>query len=203
MKHKLRPGDDLGGQGVGPGRAIGLQPVPRRRHSEKTRDPTGDVTDPLPWSSVEPHPDSRAAGFCQRPSCPLLAEWQSTQIRQRCQLSQKLGSGTYGDVYAGKYIGEALQVAVKVSRAERLHMAVAATEIAVLLKLQRHPNVIALREYFYSPYFAVLVMAKMEESVDSALKNRSLTGSCKKTYVTLGGLPVYVMYVDNVSAVGS
>ena len=168
MEHQLRPGND---------RAIGLQPVSRRRHSKKKRDPTGDVTDPLPWSSVEPHPDSRAAAFCQRPErVPLLAEWQSTQIRQRCQLSHKLGRGTYGDVYAGKYIGEALQVAVKVSRADRLHMAVGATEIAVLLKLQGHPNVIALRDYFYSPYFAVLVMAKMEESVHSALKTRSLTG---------------------------
>lgn len=106
----------------------------------------------------------------------MIDEWQATRIRQRCQLIEKLGNGTYGDVYVGRYLGEALQVAVKISRADRLHHAVDATEIAVLLKLQGHPNVIALREYFYSPYFVVLVMAKMEESVHSALKNRSSTG---------------------------
>ena len=106
----------------------------------------------------------------------MIDEWQATRIRQRCQLIEKLGNGTYGDVYAGRYLGEALQVAVKISRADRLHDAVDATEIAVLLKLQGHPNVIALREYFYSPYFVVLVMAKMEGSVHSALKHRSSTG---------------------------
>ena len=98
------------------------------------------------------------------------------EIRQRCQLSHKLGSGTYGDVYAGKYIGETKQVAVKISRADRLHLAVAVTETAVLLNLQGHPNVIRLRDYFYSPYFAVIVMEEMEESVHSALRSRSLTG---------------------------
>lgn len=106
----------------------------------------------------------------------MLDEWRATNIRQRCQLVEKLGEGTYGHVYAGRYRAEAAGVAVKISLANRLHLAVDATEIAVLLKLQGHPNVIALREYFFSPYFAVLVMRKMDESVYTALKRRSSTG---------------------------
>ena len=62
--------------------------------------------------------------------------------------------------YVAKYIGDADLVAVKISKASHLHRPIAPTEIALLNRLRGHENVVRLRDFFFSPYFTVLVLQK-------------------------------------------
>jgi serine/threonine protein kinase len=71
-----------------------------------------------------------------------------------------LGTGTFGKVYSGQLRGETAKVAVKVQRGERLHSTIDAAEIALTVRVQGHCNVIRLRDYWYSPYFVVMITEK-------------------------------------------
>ena len=80
----------------------------RRRITGKARDPCAAVQDPLPWSAVELPPDSHAGAFRNVPTArPAYTEWEVSNIKRRCSLIRRLGEGTYGRVYVGKYVGEA------------------------------------------------------------------------------------------------
>ena len=43
-----------------------------------------------------------------------LQHWQDSDIKLRVQLIRKLGNGTYGTCYSGKYKGERFPVAIKI-----------------------------------------------------------------------------------------
>ena len=121
----------------------GLQP--RRRLRGKTPDPCADVLHPLPWADVEPHPGQAVFDFrWQMTERPMSTDRGRCYIKLRLQLVRRLGQGTSGICFAGKYRGEAREVAVKVSTANRVHKAIAPTEVALMSRAQRHPNVIRL-----------------------------------------------------------
>ena len=115
-----------------------------------------------------------------------LQHWQESDIKLRVQLIRKLGAGTYGTCYSGKYKGESFQVAVKVSSSSRLHKPVSATEVACLLRVQGHPNVIRLRDYFCSPFYIVLVMQLLQTDLYRALTEHTACGGFQP------GVAVYV-----------
>ncbi len=153
------------------------------RFFSKQRDPAAPVLNPLPWSRLEFPPENiggGTAGFAlsrlefstrKRSSDGNYLEdlgytlhandlWMSSPIRQSVELIRKLGDGTFGNVYTGKYLGEKLRVAVKVSRSDRLHKTIDPVEVALLARCQGHPNVVKLRDYWYTPYWTVIVMAQ-------------------------------------------
>ena len=134
----------------------------RRRISNKARDPYAAVPDPLPWSTVELPPDSHVCAFRNKPTArPACVDWEISDIKRRCFLIRRLGEGTDGQVYAGKYTGEADHVAVKISGTQHLHKPIYATEIAILTRLRNHENVVRLRDFFFSPYFSVMVLQQL------------------------------------------
>ena len=147
---------------------------PSRRLRSKTFDPHADVRHPVPWSEAAPLHGTRAASFCsQLGRLSACGAWDACHIKQRCQLIQQCGDGTYGKVYAGKYIGESEKVAVKVSTATRLHQSISPTEVALLSRAQSHPNIVGLIDYFYSPFFVVIVMEFLQASLIDAMRRQA------------------------------
>ena len=149
----------------------------RRRIRDKTHDPCAPVQNPLPWSAVEPHPESHVGEFrAVRGSRPACAEWERSDIKRRCSLIRRLGEGTYGRVFIGKYEGEAREVAVNISKAQRLHKPIPPTEIAILNRMQGHENVVSVRDYFFSPYFVVLVLQELSTDLWHLLRHLTENG---------------------------
>ena len=160
-------------------------PAARRRKRRKGRDPCAAVQNPLPWSQVEIPPDSHLAGFRNgRAATSSLMDWEHNDIKRRCTLIKRLGEGTYGNVYVAKYIGDADLVAVKISKASHLHRPIAPTEIALLNRLRGHENVVRLRDFFFSPYFTVLVLQKMDADLWHVLHRLSDSGGLQPALAT-------------------
>ena len=158
---------------------------PRRRFSGKTRDPCGQVHDPLPWSAVEPVRDSHGGAFRSAATGrPASTEWEMSDIKRRCSLVRRLGEGSYGRVYSGKYTGEAREVAVKISRADRAHQPISAAEISMLARVQSHDNVVRLRDYFFSPYFVVLVLQGLDIDLFRLLNEHTEHGGLQPAVAT-------------------
>ena len=147
---------------------------------EKTADPSNDVQNPLPWSRLQTQAEEVRGGVVSfamaKAQQPMFAGWEASDIKRHCQIIQKLGDGTYGRVYAGKYKGECKQVAVKISTSDRLHHSIQSTEIALLDRAQGHPNVIYMRDYFYTPYFVVIVMDMHDMDLHVVLQRWCRTG---------------------------
>jgi len=99
-------------------------------------------------------------------------------------LIRNLGEGTYGQVYVGKYIGERDQVAVKISKAQYLHTPIAPTEIALLTRLPSHENVVHLRDFFFSPYFSVMVLQELDIDLWHVLHRHSGSGGLQSAVAT-------------------
>ena len=136
-------------------------------NNHKKRDPRAPVLQPVPWESVQPLPGSQVASFRNHPAGQhLLAAWDTSDIKHRCQLIRILA----------KYKGEAQTVAVKISRCSRLHVAISPAEVAILSRVQGHENVISLRDYFFSPFFVVLVLEMLDEDLWHTLSRRSPCG---------------------------
>lgn len=154
-----------------------MQIETRRRVKGKFSDPRKPVIEPLQWSVAENGVDSRAMAFaCGAAVRPAMDAWHDCDIKRHCQLIRQLGDGTYGKVFAGKYVGEWQQVAVKVSTANRVHHSVSPAEIALMTRVGSHPNVICMRDYFYSPFFTVMVLELFDESLHDTLSKRSSCG---------------------------
>jgi len=114
--------------------------------------------------------------------------WEESDIKNRVQLIRKLGSGTYGTCYSGKYKGESVPVAVKVCASNHLHKSVSPTEISCLLRVQGHPNVITLRDYFCSPFYVVLAMQMLQIDLYRLLTECTVVGGLQPDvaiYVTM------------------
>ena len=111
-------------------------------------------------------------------------EWEVSDIKRRCSLIRNLGEGTYGRVYVGKYIGEADHVAVKISKAQDLHSPIEATEIALLSRLPSHENVVHLRDFFFSPYFSVMVLQELDIDLWHVLHRHSGSGGLQPAVAT-------------------
>jgi hypothetical protein len=161
------------------------RPPARRRKKDKVPDPYAAVEDPLPWSAVELPPGSHLGGFRSTPAArPASTEWEVSDIKRRCSLIRDLGEGTYGRVYVGKYIGERDQVAVEISKAQHLHTPIAPTEIALLTRLPSHENVVDLRDFFFSPYFCVMVLPEMDTDLWHVLNQHSDSGGLQPGVAT-------------------
>ena len=160
----------------------------RRRFRSKCPDPAADVKHPLDWADVEePRRGQRHAEFSnQLGGRTTLQHWQESDIKLRVQLIRKLGHGTYGTCYSGKYKGERFPVAIKISSSSWLHKPVSATEVACLLRVQGHPNVIKLLDYFCSPFYIVLVMQLLQTDLYRALTEHTACGGFQP------GVAVYV-----------
>ena len=157
----------------------------RRRLRSKVCDPCATVPDPLPWSAVEQPPDSYVGAFRNAPTArPAHMDWEMSNIKRRCTLIRSLGEGTYGRVYVGKYTGDACHVAVKISKAEHLHKPITATEIALLTRLQSHENVVYLRDFFFSPYFSVMVLQALDIDLWHVLHRLSDSGGLQPAVAT-------------------
>jgi len=161
--------------GSQPAGARGLQPS--MRITQKSADPRADVAHPLPWSELEPAEDSRAASFSPTMDAVSAGEaWARNDIRKNCQLIRQLGAGTYGTVYAGKYRQSARLVAVKIEKSERLHKPVSSAEVMMLLRVQGHPNITTLVDYFVSSLFNVIVQEFLDADLGKVLQQHTPRG---------------------------
>ena len=157
----------------------------KRRLTQKARDPRAAVADPLPWSTIEPPPDSHCSAFQTASATrPARCEWENSSIKRRCSLIRNLGEGTYGKVFIGKYTGEVDTVAVKVSKGQHLHKPISPTEVALLTRLPSHENVVRVRDYFFSPYFSVLVLQEMDTDLWQGLCTHSENGGLQPGVAT-------------------
>ena len=156
----------------------------------KCRDPFADVLLPLPWSELQPAQDSRAAVLRMESQGPTVFEaWMRSGIQNRCQLIRHLGEGAYGKVFLAKYRNESGMVAVKVASAKRLHQPISTAEISLLARAQTHPNIVMLIDYFHSPLFSVIVLEKLDSSIQKILRSQAPNGaflSETALHVTLG-----------------
>jgi len=87
-------------------------------------------------------------------------------------------------VYVGKYVGEAGHVAVKISTGQQLHQPIMPTEIALLHCLRGHENVVHLRDFFFSPYFSVMVLQELDTDLWHVLHMLSDSGGLQPAVAT-------------------
>lgn len=155
----------------------GLRPARRVRFKGKQPDPCLPVQNPLPWSVVETVAGTPTADFQMRMHAnPVLATWDDSAIKTTCSLIRKIGSGTYGRVYLANSFGSLDNVAVKVCRSHSINKPVSPSEVAFLSRLRGHINIIQMRDFFWSPYFCVVVLELMDSDLWCLLENRCPLG---------------------------
>jgi len=150
-----------------------LQPALKHRRMLmfKVVDPEKPIADPLPWIAVEPHESCRSWAFHYRLAARSdWDRWKESNMRTNCQLIRNLGEGAYGKVFVAKYVKEWSLVAIKVSKTESLHHTVSPMEVACFARLPKHPNVVAMHDHFYSPWFCAIAFELMDTDLVSVLR---------------------------------
>ncbi|EGR34826.1 hypothetical protein IMG5_000530 [Ichthyophthirius multifiliis] len=90
---------------------------------------------------------------------------------ERYQKVEKIGEGTYGEVYKAKDLQNQELVALKKIKLENEDEGVPSTalrEISILKELQQHPNIVNMNEVIYQPHEKKLIL--VFEYVDQDLK---------------------------------
>ena len=145
----------------------------------------------LPW----PMPPSLAV--LPRTSA-VYPDWESSHVRSQVELVRRLGSGTYGVTYLGRYRESEMGcVAVKVQFSSRIHCPVDPCELAFSTMLAGSSHVVRVQDFFYSPWLLVIVMELLDGDLfhlTRATPNKSVGLAASKKIMHFVALGVQFMH---------
>jgi len=87
-----------------------------------------------------------------------------------------LGEGADGKLFEAQYLNESQKVAVKIERQRAGHHCVPPTEVFSLGRAGKHPNVVEMRDYFYTPWVCITVLEYVPYPLLRVVEQCSPTG---------------------------